>query len=208
MDELKYHLDLALKNNKFLERELDDANDARDLSSKLLSTANMERHLAFSKNIEMECLVERLKAEATCCNDIVRHEFETENKKLYVLFEDLSQPKTNEVKSTNPKIFFPNFQKRPSQKSRPVYHCVYCSRKGHIARFCYDRLRDLSNPSGPIRVWGPKEKFVLQDGTKRNLLNRVSKDKMNGPCNGVGRKSWNSNPKNSWRGNQQNTWKN
>ena len=49
-----------------------------------------------------------------------------------------------------------------------VYTCTHCGRKGHLAKFCYDRLHTLNlaknfvwvregtNPHGPKRVWVPK----------------------------------------------------
>ena len=49
-----------------------------------------------------------------------------------------------------------------------VYSCTHCGRKGHLAKFCYDRIhisnfankfvwvRKGANPHGPKRVWVPK----------------------------------------------------
>ena len=49
-----------------------------------------------------------------------------------------------------------------------VYTCTHCGRKGHLAKFCYDRIhgdnlannfvwvRKGANPHGPKRVWVPK----------------------------------------------------
>ena len=46
-----------------------------------------------------------------------------------------------------------------------VYTCIHCNRKGHLAKFCYDRLNTLNftgkfvwvrkgaNPHGPKKVW-------------------------------------------------------
>ena len=49
-----------------------------------------------------------------------------------------------------------------------VYTCTHCERKGHLAKFCYDRINDSkfankfvwirkgANPYEPNRVWVPK----------------------------------------------------
>ena len=49
-----------------------------------------------------------------------------------------------------------------------VYTCTHCGRKGHLAKFCYDRMHDSNftnrfvwirkgaNPYGPKRKWVPK----------------------------------------------------
>ena len=49
-----------------------------------------------------------------------------------------------------------------------VYTCTYCGRKGHLAKFCYDRInnsnfankfvwvRKGANPHGSNKVWVPK----------------------------------------------------
>ena len=49
-----------------------------------------------------------------------------------------------------------------------VYTCTHCGRKGHLTKFCYDRVHDENlankfvwvrkgaNPHGPKRVWVPK----------------------------------------------------
>ena len=49
-----------------------------------------------------------------------------------------------------------------------VYTCTHCGRKGHLAKFCYDRVHDSNlvtkfvwvrqgtNPHRPKRVWIPK----------------------------------------------------
>ena len=49
-----------------------------------------------------------------------------------------------------------------------VYTCTHCGRKGHLAKYCYDRInvsnfsnkfvwiRKGANPYGPNKVWVPK----------------------------------------------------
>ena len=49
-----------------------------------------------------------------------------------------------------------------------VYKCTHCGRKGHLAKFCYDKINALNfanknvwvpyktNPQGPKRKWVPK----------------------------------------------------
>ena len=56
-----------------------------------------------------------------------------------------------------------------------VYTCTHCGRKGHLAKFCYDRIHDANlvnrfvwvrkgtNPHGPKRVWVPKSALILFD---------------------------------------------
>ena len=56
-----------------------------------------------------------------------------------------------------------------------VYTCTHCGRKGHLARFCYDRIHTLNfankffwvrkgaNPHGPNRVWVSKFTPILFD---------------------------------------------
>ena len=56
-----------------------------------------------------------------------------------------------------------------------VYTCTHCGRKGHLARFCYDRLHDENlatnfvwvrkdtNPRGPKRKWVPKATSLIFD---------------------------------------------
>ena len=54
-----------------------------------------------------------------------------------------------------------------------VYTCIHCGRKGHLAKFCYDRVYNVNfasrfvwvrkgaNPNGPKRVWVPKATPIL-----------------------------------------------
>ena len=56
----------------------------------------------------------------------------------------------------------------PNTMYAHVYTCTHCGRKGHLAKFCYDRLntpnlakkyvwvREGTNPHGPKRQWVPK----------------------------------------------------
>ena len=56
-----------------------------------------------------------------------------------------------------------------------VYTCTHCGRKGHLAKFCFDRLhtpnlaknfvwvREGTNPHGPKRQWVPKTTPPLFD---------------------------------------------
>ena len=59
-----------------------------------------------------------------------------------------------------------------------VYKCTHCGRKGHLAKFCYDRIHHVNfannkyvwvpyktNPKGPKRKWVPKfPPFVFDVG--------------------------------------------
>jgi len=50
-----------------------------------------------------------------------------------------------------------------------VYTCTYCGRKGHLAKFCYDRINTLNdhiwvrktNILGPKKVWVPELKNLF-----------------------------------------------
>ena len=56
-----------------------------------------------------------------------------------------------------------------------VYTCTQCGRKGHLAKFCYDKIYDVNlatkfvwvrkgaNPHGPKRVWVPKTTPIVFD---------------------------------------------
>ena len=56
-----------------------------------------------------------------------------------------------------------------------VYTCTHCGRKGHLAKFCYDRVHNVNlanrfvwvrksaNPHGSNRVWVPKTTPILFD---------------------------------------------
>ena len=56
-----------------------------------------------------------------------------------------------------------------------VYTCTHCGRKGHLAKFCYDKVHDVNlankfvwvkkgaNTHGPKRVWVPKTTPILFD---------------------------------------------
>ena len=56
-----------------------------------------------------------------------------------------------------------------------VYTCTHCGRKGHLAKFYYDRVHDENlankfvwvrkgaNPHGPKRAWVPKITPILFD---------------------------------------------
>ena len=56
-----------------------------------------------------------------------------------------------------------------------VYTCSHCGRKGHLTKFCYDRIQDSNlankfvwvrkgtNPQGPKRVWVSKITSILFD---------------------------------------------
>jgi hypothetical protein len=52
-----------------------------------------------------------------------------------------------------------------------VYKCAFCGRKGHISKFCYDRLNvrnnntwvKKTNTSGPKSIWVPKSSQKIVD---------------------------------------------
>ena len=50
-----------------------------------------------------------------------------------------------------------------------VYTCTHCGHKGHLAKFCYDRVHDVNLANkfvwahGPNRVWVPKTTPILFD---------------------------------------------
>ena len=56
-----------------------------------------------------------------------------------------------------------------------VYTCKHCGRKGHLTKFCYDRVQDVNlankfiwvrkgaSPYGPNRVWVPKTTPIVFD---------------------------------------------
>jgi len=56
-----------------------------------------------------------------------------------------------------------------------VYTCTHCGRKGHLVRFCFDRLNSInfannnvwipfvSNPRGPKKKWVPKSSSLAFD---------------------------------------------
>ena len=51
------------------------------------------------------------------------------------------------------------------------YKCTYCGRKGHLAKFCYDRINGTNNhvwvrsinPHGPKKIWVPKSTPIVFD---------------------------------------------
>ena len=58
-----------------------------------------------------------------------------------------------------------------------VYKCTNCGRKGHLAKFCFDKMHHINfanknvwvpykaNPQGPKRKWVPKSPpFVFDVG--------------------------------------------
>ena len=56
-----------------------------------------------------------------------------------------------------------------------MYTCTHCGRKGHLAKFCYDKVQNVNcankfvlvkkgaNPRGPNRVWVPKATPIFFD---------------------------------------------
>ena len=56
-----------------------------------------------------------------------------------------------------------------------VYTCTHCGRKGHLGKFCYDRIHALNfasnhvwvrkgtNYHGPKKVWVPKSIPIIFD---------------------------------------------
>ena len=56
-----------------------------------------------------------------------------------------------------------------------VYICTHCGCKGHLAKFCYDRIHNINfankfvwvrkgaNPDGPKKVWVPKSTPIVFD---------------------------------------------
>ena len=52
-----------------------------------------------------------------------------------------------------------------------IFSCTYCGRKGHLARFCYDRINAShhnvwvrnTNFQGPKKIWVPKSTNLLND---------------------------------------------
>jgi len=85
------------------------------------------------------------------------------------------------------KIHTPHIQEHPSQHTHAshvhihdtmyahVYTCTRCGRKGRLAKFCYDRIKNLhfankfvwvrkgANPYGPKKVWVPKFTPIVFD---------------------------------------------
>ena len=63
-----------------------------------------------------------------------------------------------------------------THKHPKVYKCTHCGRKGHLAKFCYDKINALNfaknvwvplnaNPHGPKKKWVPKSPpFVFDIG--------------------------------------------
>ena len=57
-----------------------------------------------------------------------------------------------------------------------VYTCAHCGRKGHLSKFCYDRVHNVNlanrfvwirkdaNPRGPKRAWVPKATPIFDVG--------------------------------------------
>jgi len=63
-----------------------------------------------------------------------------------------------------------------THKHSKVYTCTHCGRRGHLAKFCYDRIHQLNfanhknfwvpykaNPQGPKRKWVPKSPPLIFD---------------------------------------------
>jgi len=60
-----------------------------------------------------------------------------------------------------------------------VYTCTYCGRKGHLVKFCYDRINTSNdhiwvrktNILGPKKVWVPKStNLFLKIGTHQGSM--------------------------------------
>jgi len=64
-----------------------------------------------------------------------------------------------------------------------VYKCTHCNRKGHLARFCYDRVNSLNfankniwvpydaNPRRPKKKWVPKfSPLVFDVGVSSHMM--------------------------------------
>ena len=69
-----------------------------------------------------------------------------------------------------------------THKHPKVYKCTHCGRKGHLAKFCYDKINHLNfankivwvpykaNPQGPKKKWVPKPPpcvFDVGEGRER-----------------------------------------
>ena len=62
-----------------------------------------------------------------------------------------------------------------------VYKCTHCGRKGHLAKFCFDKMHHLNfaknvwvpidaNPRGPKRKWVPKSPpYIFDEGAGSHM---------------------------------------
>ena len=90
------------------------------------------------------------------------------HKKLESLFQKKQVP---HVHAHHPQHAYAHFARHDHTHSHVhsrVYKCTHCGRKGHLAKFCYDRINSLNfanknvwvpynaNPQGPKRKWVPK----------------------------------------------------
>jgi len=70
----------------------------------------------------------------------------------------------------------------PTHKYAKVYICTHCGRKGHLRKFCYERLNVLifdknknawvpykTNPIGPKKIWVPKSPPCVFDVGEESL---------------------------------------
>jgi len=76
---------------------------------------------------------------------------------------------TPHIHAHHPYAYVAHHDNTYTHKHSKVYKCTHCGRKGHLAKFCYDKINDLNfannknvwvpnktDPQGPKRNWVPK----------------------------------------------------
>ena len=107
--------------------------------------------------------------------------------KLESLFQKKQVP---HVHAHHPQHAYAHFARHDHTHSHVhsrVYKCTHCGRKGHLAKFCYDKINTLNfankknvwvpldaNPRGPKRKWVPKSPpFVFDVGAGSHKTGEV-----------------------------------
>ena len=100
------------------------------------------------------------------------------HKKLESLFSKKQTPHVHAHHSHHAYSLFARHDHTHTHMHPKVYKCIHCGRKGHLAKFCFDRLHHnnfaknknvwvsyKANPQGPKRKWVPKSPpFVFDVG--------------------------------------------
>ena len=90
-------------------------------------------------------------------------------KKLESLFQKKHTPHIHAHHHHHAFAYVARHDHKHTHKHSKVYKCTHCGRKGHLAKFCFNKIHHINfankknvwvpykaNPQGPKRKWVPK----------------------------------------------------
>jgi len=165
IDSISKELDLLLKKNESLQNDI----DIHVCHASVASTSSTPIACStLSSSIEND--INNLKKSVECLGSTLSH-----CAMNHTRLESLIRKKQVPTMHAHPTRHTHAHHGHNHNMYAHVYTCTHCGRKGHLARFCYDRLhvenlatnlvwvRRDTNPRGPTRKWVPRSTSLIFD---------------------------------------------